>query len=149
MSVLLLAASTGHTASTGAKSVSAGSLFFQLIIGLAVVLAIIAVVSKVLRKRVGGGAFRRSNQPLAVLGRQSLGKGVQIAIVRAGTETMVLGVTQHQVSRLGRFRLDEGDESTDDLPAAGSDAPPVATGPVWSRWGSSFRQMQERTVRRG
>lgn len=140
--LLLAAATAGNNAST-AKSVSAGSLFFQLVIALAVILGLIAVMARVMRGRVGN--IRKSNAPLAVLGRQTLGKGVQVAIVRAGSDTYVLGVTPHQVSRLGRYVEDPATAeltSSDDLPALPGGAPALV------RWQSALRQLQERTVRR-
>ena len=131
-----------------AKPVSAVSLFFQLMLGLAVVLGIIWVASRVFRNRVGSAVVKRRSAPLAVLGRQPLGKGVQVAIVKAGAETLVLGVTAHQVTRLGSFRPDTVDieTSSDDLPAAGAPAPGAS--PVAFRLQSTIRQLQERTTRR-
>ncbi len=149
-----------------AKSVSATSLRFQLVIGLGVVLGIIWVGARIMRGRVGINTSRRKQAPLAVLGRQPLGKGVQIAVVRAGTETYLLGVTAHQVTRLARFRPDEleafegqggqgpagqsrvpGPDSPDDLPpAVGTD--PGSPLPVPFRLQSTIRRLQERTVRR-
>jgi flagellar biogenesis protein FliO len=128
--------------STGAKTVSATHLFVQLFIGLGVILGLIFIVGRVLKGRVG--LVRKVAAPLAVVGRQPLGKGVQVAIVKAGTETYLLGVTAHQVTRLGRYNELDPDMpvSTDDLPPAG----PV--GPSGPRWQSALRQVQDRTVRR-
>lgn len=144
---LLLSVTTTTTSSgsSTASSVSATSLLFQLVIGLAVVLAIIWVVSRVLRGRMGMVNAKRRSAPLAVLGRQPLGKGVQIAIVKAGAEMYLLGVTAHQVTRLARF--DPGSDepveaSSDDLPPAGRGAPAAF------RLQSTVRQLQERTLRR-
>lgn len=149
MSLLLAATTSSTTAASTAQPVSATSLFFQLMLGLAVVLGIIWVASRVLRGRVGTTMGKRRAAPLAVLGRQPLGKGVQIAIVKAGTETYLLGVTAHQVTRLDRFHPDpvDGEETSDDLPAAGD--PPAGTAPAAFRLQSTIRQWQERTVRRG
>lgn len=151
MSLLLSAVSTTSTTlgQSTAKPVSATSLFVQLMIGLAVVLGLIWVVSKVVKGRFGANVAKRRAAPLAVIGRQPLGKGIQVAIVKAGAETLVLGVTAHQVTRLGRFEPDSIDvaESSDDLPPAGQ--PPAGTQPVAFRLQSTIRQLQERTTRRG
>lgn len=149
---LLQSAVTSTTAVTSAgtaKSVSATSLFFQLMIGLVVILAIIWVASRLLKGRFGGSLAQRRSAPLAVLGRQTLGKGVQIAIVKAGAQTYLLGVTAHQVTRLARFEPEsaDADASSDDLPAAGD--PPPGTQPAAFRLQSTLRQLQERTTRRG
>lgn len=148
MSLLLATTTSTTVAASTAQPVSATSLFLQLMLGLAVVLGIIWVVSRVLRGRVGATMVKRRSAPLAVLGRQPLGKGVQIAIVKAGAETYLLGVTAHQVTRLARFRPDPADPdgSSDDLPAAGD--PPVGTAPAAFRLQSTLREWQERSVRR-
>lgn len=149
MSLLLAATTSTTTAVSTAKPVSATSLFLQLMLGLAVVLGLIWVVSRVVRGRMGSTMGKRRLAPLAVLGRQPLGKGVQIAIVKAGAETYLLGVTAHQVTRLARYQPDpaEVEPSSDDLPSAGS--PPVGVAPTAFRLQSTIRQLQERTIRRG
>lgn len=149
MSLLLAVTTSTTTPVSTAQPVSATSLFLQLMLGLAVVLGIIWAVSRLLRGRVGTTMGKRRSAPLAVLGRQPLGKGVQIAIVKAGAETYLLGVTTHQVTRLARFRPDPSDAevSSDDLPPAG--APPAGSAPAAFKLQSSIRHLQERTLRRG
>lgn len=142
-------ATTAATAST-AKPVSATSLFFQLILGLAVVLAIIWVAARVLRGRVGTMTTRRRDAALSVLGRQPLGKGVQVVIVKAGADTHLLGVTAHTVTRLAAFEPDASEPpetSTDDLPPASAGVAAAHVG-VTSSIQSTVRQLQERTLRR-
>ncbi|HET6875888.1 MAG TPA: flagellar biosynthetic protein FliO [Acidimicrobiales bacterium] len=137
---------------TTAKQVSASGLVFQLVIGLAVVLGIIWVAARVMKGRVGMSNPKKRNATLAVVGRQPLGKGVQIAIVKAGSEMYLLGVTAHQVTRLARFQPDEidnvGPGSPDDLPPAVGSAPGSPL-PVPFRLQSSIKALQDRTLRRG
>ncbi len=164
-----VAATTSTTVANAvtAKSVSATSLMFQLVIGLGVVLGIIWVGARVMRGRMGINASRRKLAPLAVIGRQPLGKGVQLAVVRAGTQTFLLGVTAHQVTRLARFRPEEveafenpaaasgpsgsgrvaGPDSPDDLPPAVGTSPGSPL-PVPFSLQSTIRRLQDRTVRR-
>ena len=173
MSVLLAASTTATTvanaAASTAKPVSATSLMFQLMLGLAVVLGIIWVGSRLVRGRFGVSPGRRRPTPLAVLGRQTLGKGVQLAVVRAGADTWLLGVTAHQITRLGRYREDptEAVQAVEPIePAAHRPtilaapsrpvAPRLPARPVpatllqpAARLQSTIRQMQERTLRRG
>ena len=139
-----------------AKPVSATSLMFQLLVGLAVVLGIIWVAAKIARGRIGLAGPRKRNTPLAVLSRQPLGKGVQIAVVKAGAEQYLLGITAHQVTRLARFKPDESElleTSSDDLPPIGrpgpGGAPPAFRLPSTFRLQSTLRQLQERTLRKG
>ena len=98
------AAHAAHAVATGAQTVSAGSLFLHLIIGLVVVLGLVALATKVVRRSTGLQARRQA--PLAVLGRQSLGKGVSVAVVRAGGDTYLVGVSQHGVNRIARMDRD-------------------------------------------
>jgi flagellar biogenesis protein FliO len=143
-----VAASGGSTA----KPVSATALIFQFGLGLLVVLALIWVASRIIRGRVSPATLRRRNAPLSVLSRQTLGKGVQLAVVKAGTDTWLLGVTSHQVTRLARFHPEENDAATpttpssDDLPGA-----PLAgrgASPVPFSLQSTVRSLQEKTLRR-
>lgn len=138
-----------------AKPVSVTSLMFQLLLGLGVVLGIIWVAARIMRGRMGIHAAKRKAAPLAVIGRQPLGKGVQVAVVKAGAEMYLLGVTAHQVTRLARYRPDPEDEleSTDDLPPAvraeaGALVPAAFRLQSPFRLQSSIRQLQDRTLRR-
>jgi flagellar biogenesis protein FliO len=89
--------------STGAQSVSASSLLIQMMLALIVIVVLIKLASRFVqgrRPRLPGGGAR--SQGVSVVGRQSLGKGVQVAMVAAGTQTYLLGVTQRQVTLLGQ-----------------------------------------------
>ncbi len=94
-------AATGHVL-TGAQNVSASSLLVQMVDGLAVIIVLIKLASRLVRGR-GGRALGHGPRPhgVSVVGRQSLGKGVQVAMVTAGRQTYLLGVTQRQVPLLG------------------------------------------------
>lgn len=153
--------STGAGAhqSTGATTVSAGSLLVQLVIGLGVVIAAIKgaqwfVAGRAGRGRRGPAAPRRQPQ-LSVVARQTLGKGVHVAVVRAGDEALLLGVTAQQVTRLGRVDpavLAESGTGTGRLQllSGGKGAPSARTpgSPPASTWRSAIEQVRERTVRR-
>jgi len=151
-------AHTAAHASTGAQSVSASSLLVQMVVGLVVIIFLIKVVSKFIQGRGGRalGAGPRAHG-VSLVGRQSLGKGVQVAMVAAGKQTYLLGVTQRQVTLLGE--VDTSDAVT--VPVSGSDPAPGAlqllpggnssgsfadgSMPVWK---SAIEQMRVRTVRR-
>ncbi|MDE3204241.1 MAG: FliO/MopB family protein [Acidobacteriota bacterium] len=146
---------------TTAKPVSATSLLIQLLVGLAVVLALIWVASRVARGRIAKPGVRRRGATLAVVSRQPLGKGVQVAVVKAGREMYLLGVTAHQVTRLARFGPDQAhlfdpgaspgpvilsSGSSDDLPPGG--LPDLSGAPTPFRLNSTIRQLQEKTLRK-
>ncbi len=70
---------------------------------------------------------------------------MQVAIVKAGTDTDLLGVTADQVTRLGRYN-----EQDPDMPVS-TDAFPRPPRPVRGRAARgvpALRQIQDRTVRR-
>ena len=169
------AATVAHHASsgsslTGAQNVSASSLLVQMVVGLAVIIVLIKVASRLVRGRGGPplGHGPRSHG-VSVVGRQSLGKGVQVAMVTAGRQTYLLGVTQRQVTLLGEVDTTEpvvvsvgtgpaaaGLELTSAAPAAlpaglatrsmGSTGSETATNaPAWK---SAIEQMRVRTTRR-
>jgi flagellar biogenesis protein FliO len=149
-------ASTSTTAPTSnaAHTVSAWSLLGQLVIGLAVILFIILVATRLLRGKGGrlAGVGRRQ-MLVSVIARQSMGKGVSVVIVRAGTATYLLGVTQHQVTRLDQ--LDPGSlsvpgDSDPDRPSMSDHASLMAPEQDWptNGWGSFVRKLQNRSVRR-
>ncbi len=101
-----------------------------------------------------------------MVGRQSLGKGVQVAMVTAGRQTYLLGVTQRQVTLLGEVDTTEpAVVSVGTGPAAaGSALAPAAlpaglatlsvgsTGSATASnapaWKSAIEQMRVRTTRR-
>ncbi len=143
--------------STGAQSVSASSLLVQMVVGLVVIIVLIKLATRFVQGRGVRGVVRRPRTDgVAVIGRQSLGKGVQVAMVAAGKQTYLLGVTQRQVTLLGQLDPDEAD--SDNLDAVGgglqllrgdSGSLALASGgdhlPVWK---SAIEQMRVRTVRR-
>jgi flagellar biogenesis protein FliO len=152
---------------TGAQTVSAGSLLLQLVVGLGVILGIIALVSRLLRGRfTPGRAMARSKSALTVLGKQTLGKGVSVALVQVAGRAYVIGVTPHGVSRVGEIDPDELEEHHPAEPArrpfrlmsgpqlsSGEDTDPVlatttsgkAPAPTWT---SAIEHLRELTVRR-
>lgn len=153
-------ASTGTHAATTTHDVSATSLLVQMVIGLVVVVALIKVASRLLEGRVGRGGLGRARgrETITVLGRHSLGKGVQVAVVAAADTTFVLGITQQQVTVLGQPALpgpDAGADAAEDvlLHAGGlqlvGDADLAGPGQDGSSpWRSTLEQMRTKTVRR-
>lgn len=147
MADLLAATNVGTTATT----VSVPSLMLQLAIGLGVVLALIWVASKVAKGRLGKPSrTRASSTALSVLSRQTLGKGVHVAVVRVGSQTLVLGVTAHQVTRLADIAGDDA-LNVADLPATVVASPRHLMAEQFASAGrvqGALRQLQELTIRR-
>jgi flagellar biogenesis protein FliO len=152
----------GHAA-TGAQSVSASSLLVQMVVGLVVIIVLIKVASRFVQGRSGRGrgiglGLGSRTPAVSVVGRQSLGKGVQVAMVAAGNQTYLLGVTQRQVTLLGEVDTGAG---ADGLAAAdgdrgvgalqllpGGSVPALGPEGPLPVWRSAIEQMRVRTVRR-
>lgn len=144
---LLAASSVNATAAT----VSVPSLMLQLLIGLAVVIGLIWVASKVAKGRLARPARSRgASTALSVISRQTLGKGVHVAVVRIGSETLLLGVTAHQVTRLAEIASDDAVSIADDQVAASFRPRQLTAGqlPSLRPMQGVFRYLQELTTRR-
>lgn len=134
-------------------------LMVRLFVSLAVVLGLMVLLAAALRKRgivVGNGGARRARAPMQidVLARRALGRNAHVAIVRAGTQTLVLGVTDHQVTMLTETSADANDFG-DELEVMTGEPQGTgfrATTNRGSRGDTAWRAMldtvRERTVRR-
>jgi flagellar biosynthetic protein FliO len=130
-------------------SASTLMLFARLILSLAVVIGLMWVAANVLRKRgFSGVAGRRATRgpDVELLARRQLGRNASIAIVRVAGRSIVVGVTDHQVTMLDDIEitdiaLDEGNTWTVSSGAANTDSPASA-------WKMMLDQMRTRTVRR-
>lgn len=137
------------------EDVSFLELAFRLFVSLGVVLALMVGAATVMRKRAlpglrGGGGKRRA-APIEILARQALGRNTSVAVVRAGEQMLVLGVTDTTVSL-----LTEADPDVFTAPTIGSGDGPEAQrtvlpggGPrLGSTWMDVVNTLRERTVRR-
>jgi len=139
---------------TAAQSVSASSLLVQMVVGLVVIIVLIKLASKFVQGRGGrtlGHGPRAAG--VSVVGRQSLGKGVQVAMVAAGRQTFLLGVTQRQVTLLGQVDTGaparaEGHDGAGLQLLQGENRPALSDGEPVPVWKSAIEQMRLRTVRR-
>jgi flagellar protein FliO/FliZ len=121
-------------------------LFVRLILSLAVVIGLMWVAANVLRKRgFTGVAGRRGPRgpELELLARRPLGRNASIAVVRIGERALVVGVTDHQVTKLGDFENTEIDLEDDAIWTASS-----GPGGPTSAWKTMLDQMRNRTTRR-
>jgi flagellar biogenesis protein FliO len=152
-------AAAGHAVAhgvSGAQSVSASSLLVQMVVGLIVIIVLIKLVSKFVQGR-GGRPLVSGSRSAAVnvVGRQSLGKGVQVAMVAAGHQTFLLGVTQQQVTLLGEVETGESAAAVDQQAGSGGlqllqgeNRPVLSAEGLSTGWKSALEQMRLRTVRR-
>ena len=127
-------------------SASTLMLFARLILSLVVVIGLMWVAANVLRKRgFAGVASRRGPKgpELELLARRPLGRNASIAVVRVGDRSLVVGVTDHQVTKLGDVEITDIDLDEDNTWTVSSGA----TGST-SAWKTMLEQMRNRTARR-
>jgi flagellar protein FliO/FliZ len=84
-------------------------LILRIGFSLLIIFGIMWLLAKVARKPLAG----RAGGALAVIGRQQLTRGASVALVRVADRTLIVGVTENQVTLLG-----ETEESTLVRPAA-------------------------------
>ena len=120
-------------------------MVLRLAISMAVVIGLMWLAARGLRNRGAGLAGRPGrSQPIELLARRGLTKGASVAVVRAGGRTLLLGVTDAQITLLG--------ESDDLVPAPGPGGPAPGDlggpGPAGTSLRSTLESLRERTVRR-
>lgn len=148
---------------------STAVLLLRFGIATVVVMAMLAILAKWMRRgRIGG-----PRADLEVVARRPLGRSSSVAIVRAGTATVLVGVTDGQISMLlDHVDIDDGgapvrtsarqpspDRGTASAtPERIAAAVPVLTAPRTapvtgtspdSSWTAALHGLRERTVRRG
>jgi flagellar protein FliO/FliZ len=127
-------------------------LVLRIAFSLLVVLGLMWALAKVARRPL----TRRAGASLGVLGRQQLTRGASLAVVRVGDRSLILGVTESQVTLLG-----ETDSTSLDRPEPTDHREPVAlvarpqrpgglNGSVLSpaTWTQTVRFLRDRTARR-
>ena len=123
-------------------------LFARLILSLVVVIGLMWVAANVLRKRgfTGVAGRRPGNGPeVELVARRPLGRNASIAVVRVGDRSLVVGVTDHQVTNLGDVQFTDIDLDEDTIwtvpSGANGNSPATA-------WKTMLDQMRNRTARR-
>src|SRR5579862_3472308 len=119
--------------------VSVGALVGRMVVSLGLVIALMWLVAKFARKRMGASSRKGVDDALRlqVLARQTIGKNASVTLVRSGDRALLLGVTDHSVSLL----------SDTELPPepAPADEPAGATSPSLDLL---LRRARDLTVRR-
>lgn len=124
------------------EDVSLLALLGRLAVSLAVVFALMAVAGKLLRRRGLGTQGTTATSRIEVLARQGLGRTSSVQLVRVAGRTLVLGVTETNVTVLG-----EADplllEAELALAAPSSEPEQTAT----PSWGPLLELLKDRTTR--
>ena len=123
------------------------ALFARLLVSLGVVIGLMWLAARFVRRR-GLGGFGSPTRPgvqLDVIARRTLGRNSSIAVVRAGGQGLIVGVTDQQITKLA-----DADLSAFDLENAEGQwtaAPQGPDGPTPS-WKAMLDLLRDRTARR-
>jgi flagellar protein FliO/FliZ len=124
------------------------ALFARLLVSLSVVIGLMWFAARFARRRGLGGFGSASRGPgiqIDVIARRTLSRNSSIAVVRAGRQGMIIGVTDHQVTKLADADLNEIDLGNAESQWTAS--PPGPDGPT-PPWKSMLEQLRDRTTRR-
>jgi flagellar protein FliO/FliZ len=94
---------TTHASGAGAS----GASITRTLVGLVIVVALIYGITWVLRRLKRQGGDRALGTGLESVASLPLGPGRSLALVRAGTEFMLVGVAEQQVTPIRRYSEDE------------------------------------------
>ena len=122
------------------EDVSVVALLGRLAVSLGVVFALMAVAGKLLRRRGLGTRGTTATSRIEVLARQGLGRASSVQLVRVAGRTLVLGVTESNVTVLG-----EADPLLLEAELALSAAEPET--PTTPGWGPFLELLKDRTAR--
>jgi flagellar protein FliO/FliZ len=126
-------------------------LMVRLFLSLAVVIGLMLGITTLLKRRGFAGFSatgpRRSvaSAQVEVLARKPLGRNASVAIVRVAGKSMVLGVTEAQVTLLGDAEID--DFELEEVEAQGTGFPRAFAGAT-PTWKTMLEGLRDRTVRR-
>jgi flagellar protein FliO/FliZ len=133
------------------ESASTLMMFVRLLLSLSVVIGLMWVAATVVRKRgfTGHGLQRRPRGQqgpqveVELVARKPLSKSASIAVVKIGGRSVVVGVTDHQITNLGEIFTADIDLREDNIRTLSSGA----TASPASAWKTMLDQMRNRTVR--
>jgi flagellar protein FliO/FliZ len=127
------------------------ALMVRLFVSLGIVLALMYGVMAVMKRRGFGGfsptAGRRVgvSAQVEVIARKPLGRNASVAVVRAGSRAMVVGVTESNVTLLGDADLEELEVEAEETQGTGF---PRAVNGANQPWKTMLEGLRDRTVRR-
>lgn len=90
-------------------SVTGGSSLVQTFVGLAIVIAVIYGLYWVLKQVKASREEKASGSGLEPIATMPLGTGRTLHVVRAGTDVVLLGVTEHGVTPIKTYGADEAE----------------------------------------
>lgn len=133
---------------------SLAELLPRMLLSMSVVIAVMWIAARMLKGRstsISSPASKKNSTPVdvRVLARQGLGRHASLTVVRTGAKTLVLGVTENNVSVLTELEdidLDQIQQLQPESQRTGiSEDAQLASGQAWT---GLLTQIRERTVRR-
>jgi flagellar biosynthetic protein FliO len=133
------------------SNASTFELFARLAFSLAIVIGLMWLAARVMRRRGFGGAPGRSARKvdLELIARQPVGRNASIAVIRTGSQALVVGITEQHITKLAETDFEEVvlEDATAQWTEQSQGAPKPGVGPG-STWKTMLEQMRERTTRR-
>ena len=94
-------------------SMSTGAMITRVVLGLGLVLGLLGAVLFLYKKATLGRPNSLGNAGIQILAQRGVGQKSQLAVVRVGGQTLLLGMTPNQISTLGQLNSSsEAMEST-------------------------------------
>lgn len=123
-------------------SLSTSNSLFKMLIGLAIVLLVLAIISWLMKKYMGGNIGQKS--VIKVIGGASVGTRERVMVLEVSGRWLVVGVAPGQVNPIAN--LEAGDVQVNNALDAGSDASDQAQAPHrFAKWlASSTAKMTEK-----
>lgn len=112
-------------------------VLLRLVLAVAVVVGLLLLTARFTR-RLGGGGAGPARGAIRVVARQPLSRNASVAVIETGGRTLVLGVTDHQVSLLSEALLPASPPTDEDG---------LLDGPAQMRR-SLVETLRERTLRK-
>ena len=139
------------------STTSTFALFARLIFSMGIVLGLMWIAARVLQRKGLGPVAKRQARAvdLELLARKNVGRHASIAVVRAAGQAMVVGITEHEITKLADADLMAIDlEAEAEVAAAseaasqGTAAPQQGFATPGQAWKAMLEHVREKTVRR-
>jgi flagellar protein FliO/FliZ len=126
-------------------------MFVRLVFSLGVVIGLMWLAAHMLKRRGIGPTNRRPGAGVQVelLARRTMARNASIAVVRVGDRSMVVGITDHFITKLDEANIQEVVDiqdagTTRTVPAGDGSSPKVTPGNPWK---TMLDQLRDKTAR--
>ena len=141
------------------SSTSTLVLLARLVFSMGIVLGLMWIAARALQRRGFGPVAKRQARPveLELVARKHLGRHTSIAVVRAAGQAMVVGITEHEITKLADAdlaaidldcELEEEEAAASEAARQGTAAPQQGFATPGQAWKAMLEHVREKTVRR-